>query len=181
MARNAATIDYRQDYYRGFAKIYFDKILATLIEFGDLRNETGLILDFGCGVGHLKRELKNRVVGYDIIPELSDVKNYRELIPAQIVLSGVLEHLYGEEIAVLMGEFKQMNPKANLLVYLPTENWVSKIAMRLAGQKNAHDDHVSGYKKINEIIEKFYYPKTRRYIFFGMAQLTKYEPLSKNK
>lgn len=177
MARNSTTIDYRQDYYRGLAKIYFNKILETLIEFGDLRKEKGLILDFGCGLGHLKKKLKNQVVGYDIIPELSDVKNYQELIPKQIVLSGVLEHLYREEIIALLDEFKQMNPQANLLVYLPTENWASKIAMRLAGQKNAHDDHVSGYREINEIIEKAYYPETRRYIFLKMAQLTKYAPL----
>ena len=181
MARNATTVDYRQDYYRGFSKIYFNKILETLIKFGDLRKEKGLILDFGCGFGHLKKKLKNNVVGYDIIPELSDVKNYRELIPKQIVLSGVLEHLYGGEIKVLMNEFKQMNPRANLLVYLPTENWVSKIAMRLAGQKNAHDDHVSGYKEINKIIEKAYCPETRCYIFFRMAQLTKYVPFSEDR
>lgn len=175
MARNIETIDYREDYYRGFAKIYFDRILETIIEFGELRKESGLILDFGCGLGHLKKRLEGRnVVGYDIIPELSDISDYRGLVPSQIVLSGVLEHLYGDEIKALMQRFKRMNPKANLLVYLPTENWISKIAIRLAGQKNAHDDHVSGYGEINRIIEEEYFPEKRRYLFLRMAQITKY-------
>ena len=175
MARNAETIDYRDDYYRGGAKIYFNRILETIIEFGDLRKGGGLILDFGCGHGHLKKKLPGaNVAGYDIIPELSEVKDYRRLIPDRIVLSGVLEHLYADEIIALLEEFKLMNPRADLLVYLPTENWISKIAMKLAGKKNAHDDHVSGYKEINKIIEKSYYPEKRRYIFLGMAQITKY-------
>ncbi|MFH1583430.1 MAG: hypothetical protein ABIB72_03920 [Candidatus Falkowbacteria bacterium] len=178
MARNTKTIDYRDDYYRGAAKIYFNWILETIIKFGDLRKESGLILDFGCGHSHLKKKLTGiNVVGYDIIPELSEVENYRQLIPAQIVLSGVLEHLYEDEIKVLINEFKQMNRQAVLLVYLPTENWISKIAMRLAGLKTAHNDHVSFYKEINKIIEKDYRPEKRRYIFLGMAQVTKYVPL----
>jgi len=178
MARNAVTIDYRDDYYRGFAKIYFNRILEAIIRFGDLRDEKGLILDFGCGLGHLKNKLKgSNVVGYDIIPELSDVADYRHLIPVQIVLSGVLEHLYGSEIESLIKEFKQINPSAILLVSLPTENWVSKIAMRLSGQKHAHDDHVSQYKEINRIIEKEYFPEKRRYIFLRMAQISKYVPI----
>jgi len=177
MARNADTIDYRDDYYKGFAKIYFDQILETIIKFGDLRKENGLILDFGCGLSHLKKRLVNKnVIGYDIISELSDVEDYHGLNPAQIVLSGVLEHLYPAEISTLLGEFKKMNPRVTLLVYLPTENLVSKIAMRLAGQKNAHDDHVSGYKEINKILEKEYSLEKRRYIFFRMAQITKYAP-----
>lgn len=136
-----------------------------------------MILDFGCGHGHLKKRLKGlNVVGYDIIPELSDVSDYRGLVPSQIVLSGVLEHLYGQEIETLIKEFKQMNPKASLLVYLPTENWVSKIAIRLAGQKNAHDDHISKFQEINRIIEKGYYPERRKYVFLRMAQVTKYVP-----
>lgn len=179
MARNTNTIDYREDYYRGIAKFYFNWILETIIKFGNLRKESGLIFDFGCGHGHLKDKLKGlNVIGYDIIPELSDIEDYRKLVPGQIVLCGVLEHLYLREIKVLLEEFRGMNPRAVLLVCLPTENWISKIAMRLAGQKNAHDDHVSRYKEINEIIEKKYFPEKRSYLLFGMAQITKYVPLN---
>ena len=74
----------------------------------------------------------------------------------------------------ILTEFILMNEKVKLLVYLPTENWVSKIAMRLAGQKNAHDDHVSKYKNINKILEKKFILKKRKYIFARMAQVIYY-------
>jgi len=177
MGKNSNTIDYRDDYYKGFSKIYFDRILETLITFGDLRNEKGLILDYGCGVGHLKKKLPDsNVIGYDIIAELSDVDDYKTLSPQKIVLSGVLEHLKLDETENLLKNFKKMNPHAALLVFLPTENPVSKIAMYLAGQSNAHDDHISRYKDINTLIEKYYSPEKRKYIFLKMAQITKYTP-----
>lgn len=128
-------------------------------------------------MGHLKRILKGKnIVGYDIVPELSDVKDFRQLMPKKIVLSGVLEHLYLSDIEKLLQEFLGMNPWAELLVFLPTENFVSKVAMTLAGQANAHDDHVSKYKEINKLIEKYYYPEKRKYLFLKMAQITKYSP-----
>ncbi|MFH1523296.1 MAG: methyltransferase domain-containing protein [Patescibacteria group bacterium] len=180
MGRNTNTIDYREDYYKGFAKIYFNTILQIIIDFGKLKNESGLILDYGCGFGHLKIKLNRpNVVGYDIIPELSDINDYRNLKPQKIVLSNVLEHLYLDEIDSLLKEFVKMNSTAELLVSLPTENFVSKIAKRLSGLPSAHDDHVSKYKQINQLIEKYYYPNRRKYIFLKMSQITKYVPINK--
>lgn len=178
MGKNSNTIDYRNDYYKGFSKIYFDKILETLIFFGGLRDEKGVILDYGCGVGHLKKKLQNsNVIGYDILPELSDIADYKTLFPQKIVLSGVLEYLSLKEIENLLKNFLKMNPRAILLVFLPTENPISRVAMRLADQNNAHDDHISKYKDINALIEKYYYPEKRKYLFLKMAQITKYTPL----
>lgn len=175
MARNTKTIDYREDYYWGPAAFYNRRNMGTAIKLGDLENEKGLILDFGCGVGHLKKTLnKNNIVNYDIIPELSETFDYRGLKPNKIVLISVLEHLHLNEIDKLMNEFLMMNPEAELTVLLPTENFVSKIAMRLAGQSNAHDDHVSKYKDINKIIDKYYSPVKRVYNFLRMAQITQY-------
>lgn len=182
MARNTENIDYRIDYYRGAAKIYFNEISKTIIRIGDLKNENGLILDYGCGVGHLKKALWDRnVIGYDIIPELSDVVDYQILRPQKIVLSGVLEHLYLDEIEKLLQKFIGMNPLAELLVFLPTENFVSRVAMLLANQKNAHDDHVSKYREINRLIEKYYFLERRKYLFFRMAQISRYSPAKKDR
>lgn len=182
MARNTKTIDYRDDYYHGPAAIYNRWNMKTAVKLGNLEDGTGLILDFGCGVGHLKKALrKSNVVNYDIIPELSEISDYQELKPDKIVLISVLEHLHLDEIDKLMKDFLLMNPKAELTVLLPTENFVSKIAMRLAGQSNAHDDHVSKYKDINKIIEKYYHPQKRVYNFLRMAQITKYINRNQNR
>jgi len=169
----APSIDYTKGYYRGFTRIYFDWILNTLIKMGDLKNEKGLILDFGCGAGRLKKKLPQcNIIGYDIIPELSDVDDYRRLKPTKIVLSSILEHISLEEIENLLQGFLKI--KAELLVFLPTENIFSKIAMTLSNQSRAHDDHVSKYKDINRLVEKYYHVDKRKYLFLRMAQLTKY-------
>jgi SAM-dependent methyltransferase len=159
-------------------KYYFNCILKNLIKFGNLKKEKGIILDYGCGVGRLKKKLgKNNIIGYDIIPELSEIDDFTKIKPVKIILSGVLEHMRLNEIEGLLCQFMVMNPTAELLVYLPTENFISKIAMILNGMKNAHDDHISKYTNINKMIEKYYFPEKRKYIYLRMAQITKYAPL----
>lgn len=178
MAQNTKKIDYKIDYYRGPAGIYFRKILSTMIKMGELEKEDGLILDYGCGLGHFKKMLgKEKVLGYDIEKSLSEIEDYRKLKPAVIVLSGVLEHIRLKGQEALLREFLAMNPQVRLLVYLPTENLASKIAMRLAGQPHAHADHVAGYREINQLLEKYFYLKKRKYIFCRMAQASYYIPL----
>jgi len=177
MGRNSDQIDYRKDYYKGIAAIYFRKILSTIIKYGDLKNEDDLVLDFGCGVGHLKKTLKkDNIIGFDIEPELTKIENYKNLSPKKIVLSGVLEHLYLPEVEDLLDDFLTMNKAVELLVYMPTENWVSKIAMRLARKTNAHDDHVSSYQEINVILDRYFQLKKRKYIFFHMAEISHFVP-----
>jgi len=153
MARNSPNIDYSEDYYKGFAKLYFNGILKKIIEFGSLKEEEGIILDFGAGVGHLKKILNDKkVINYDIIPELSDVKDYKTIKPNKIVCNAVLEHLYREEIDDLMKDFKKMNPKAELLVFLPTENFFSKLGMILT--RNKKITHPARAKKGNTTLAK---------------------------
>src|SRR3989339_824924 len=124
MARNTLAVDYKEDYWLGPAKIYHSALITAVIKLGNLREENGLILDFGCGVGHLKKLLPGKnIIGYDIIPELSDVSDYKNLKPNKIVLISVLEHLHLNEIDKLLQEFLAMNPQADLIVLLPTENF----------------------------------------------------------
>lgn len=168
-------MNYEEDYYKGLAKHYFMDVLKKIVEFGNLTEEKGTILDYGCGHKHLKELIPGtKYVGYDVIKELSDVKDYKTIQPTKIVCSGVLEHLPEEEIKKLIADFKVMNPKHELLVFLPTENIVSQIGMILTGQKEAHDDHVTKYKKGNQILEEEYEIVQREYIWFNMAQITHY-------
>jgi hypothetical protein len=179
MARNSINIDYRHDYYKGIARIYFEGILKAIISLGGLCSESGVILDYGCGHSHLKRMLnKKNVIGYDIIPELTETEDYRTIKPDKIVMSGVLEHLYLHEIRKLLDDFQAMNPHAVLITYLPTENLMSKIGKNILGQRNAHDDHVSAYTDINSLVEERYFPEKRKYIYFNMAQITRYAPIN---
>ena len=143
-------MDYREDYYKGIAGIYFRRVLQTIIRMGNLRKEAGLILDYGCGVGHLKHALPAKnVIGYDVLPELTEVKDYRKLKPSAIVCNAVLEHLTLEQLKKVIDDFKNMNKEALLITALPTENIVSRIGMVLTGYTEAHDDHKSTLEEVN--------------------------------
>ena len=53
-------VDYsKENYYVGLPGIYFNRILDKLIEYGNLKQEEGIVLDFGCGIGKIKQRLKN--------------------------------------------------------------------------------------------------------------------------
>lgn len=164
-------MDFTQDYYKGIAKIYFNRILDRIIDFGNLKREDGLILDFGCGVGHLKKRLKGKnVVGYDIIPELTDISDYTKLKPSVIVCNAVLQYLGADKIEETLRNFKKMNDNAKLITVLPRKNWVSKIGITLTGLVEAHDDKL-GLKDVNVILER-YCKLERRERVFTMAEVS---------
>ena len=169
-------LDYsKEDYYKGLFAIYFNRILDRVIEYGNLKQEKGIVLDFGCGLGKLKQRLKKyetKVVGYDILPSVSDVKDYRTIKPSKIVCNQVLEHLTREEIEKTIKSF--IKTKANLIVSLPTENILSKIGMLVTGNLNYHEDHKTRYRDVNKIVEKYYKIVKRCYVF-TMTQITYYK------
>lgn len=146
-------MDYREDYYIGGSGFYFKRIIKTIINFGELTQEPGPILDFGCGVGHLKKTVGATVVGYDIIPELSDVTDYRKVKPTVIVCNNILEHFDLPELERLLRTFKKMNSKAKLITAIPTENILSRIGMLFTGEWEAHADHKSKLKEINTLLD----------------------------
>lgn len=146
---------YSEDYYKGVTKIYFNQILSKIIKFGNLNKEKGLILDFGCGFNYLKKTLKNKnVVGYDIIPKLTDVKDYKNLKPGVIVCNSVLEHLDEEGLRRTLSDFISMNKNVKLITAIPTENFISRIGMILTGYNWAHSDHKLKLKEINKILRE---------------------------
>ena len=66
--------------YSGFSRYYFRKLLNSIINVGCLTRRSIRVLDFGCGNGELKKLLPNaNIIGYDIIPHLSDVDDWRKV------------------------------------------------------------------------------------------------------
>src|SRR3990167_821361 len=169
--RKEERVNYTEDYYTGLGGVYFRKVLSTIIRMGNLEDAPGLklILDFGCGVGHLKRALPfAKVIGYDILPENTDIEDYRYLKPDVIVCNAVLEHLSEAQIRHTLGEFVRMNPNAMLLVALPTENLISKIGMVLTTHMTAHDDHELKLRAVNRVLSEFGSCLERKRVFTMM-------------
>lgn len=162
---------YQIDYYKGILGIYNRKIMTHFIRLGELWNRR-LILDFGCGVGHLRTRVQN-VVGYDINPELSDIEDYKSMKPEVIVAAASLQYLNPKQ----MDDFLQfaIKSKAELVTVIPTENIAAKLAMIILNKPYAHDDHLFGYKHINRILEKHFKVKKRKYLCLSMVQLTIYD------
>ena len=170
-------IDFTKDYYKGLKGIYLNRILDKVIELGNLKQEKGLILDYGCGTGKLKQKLRKynaNIVGYDVISSLSDVKDFRSLKPSKIVCNAVLELMSKEEIEALLKDFLRMNPHADLIVSFPTKNIISKTAALIANT-DYHHGHKINYKEASKIIQKYYTLVKRSYVL-TLSQVTKYSP-----
>lgn len=113
------------------------------------------ILDFGCGAGWLKDKLKSLgydVVGYDVTPEHSDIKDYRKVKAKKIFALDVFEHIPETEIIDIIKEFKKNNEDFELIVAIPTENWISRKIRKFLGKPERVKDHITPMKKILDIL-----------------------------
>lgn len=138
-----------------------------------------LILDFGCGEGFIKKLSKGKnVVGYDCLPEYSDIQDYRSLKPDLIVCSHVLEHLNIHELNSLLDDFKRMNPKAKLAVAFPTETIISGIATSLLSivSVHVHADHKSKYPSVMKELSKSFDLVEEFNVFLGLTKICYYIP-----
>ena len=151
--------------YKGIIGIYFNKVIDDIIKLGNLKEEEGLILDFGCGVSIIRDRLPHRnIIGYDIVPELSDIDDYKQLTPNKVISNAVCEHLTKKELEEVLNNFKKMNVQT-LVVGLPTENKLSKFLSIIVKRRRTRHDHKLKLNTINEMIEKRYNLIKRKAVF----------------
>jgi 2-polyprenyl-3-methyl-5-hydroxy-6-metoxy-1,4-benzoquinol methylase len=151
-----------------FQRVYFSSIINNIISFADLRDTSKTILDFGCGEKILSKKLQNvNVLNYDIKPEYSDYKTYKNLKFDIVVFNHVLMYFYPNEIENLMDELKLINPKCKIIIGLGKQNLVSKIGKFITGNINAHIDTKSSYNaQIDILNKKSKINKIKKNIFF---------------
>ncbi|MBU1622503.1 MAG: class I SAM-dependent methyltransferase [Nanoarchaeota archaeon] len=144
-----------------FIRYYFNKLINTAIKMAKFQpNET--ILDFGCGNQYLKHKLpQHNIIGYDIIPEMSDVENYRSVHPDVIFANSVFEHLTAEELHKTLQSFNQ----ARLITITPVENILARILVTFVPSvSESWDDHKLNHKQIHKIIKRYYSLKKEKTI-----------------
>ena len=148
--------------YKGIAKIYFLKILSTIIKLGNLKNTQQTILDFGCGHGTLAKLVpKSNIIGYDIIPEWSDISIW-EQVPFDIFVSNQTFYLIEKnKLEEIFRKIKELNPSTKLIIGMSRKSTLNKIGMLILNYKNAHDgyklephEEISLIKKYCKIIKK---------------------------
>lgn len=130
-------VDYT-DTYDGLKGIYFNSIIDKIISIGDLDKNNVKILDFGCGVGKLKEKLGKKVVGYDIVEELSDVKDWRKVKFDVVVANEVFYLMTPKEIINFLDKIYEMNPSAKLIIRISTHGIINRIAAFFAGNLNPY-------------------------------------------
>tara|TARA_Y100000310_G_C20655354_1_gene801701 strand:+ start:1265 stop:1795 length:531 start_codon:yes stop_codon:yes gene_type:complete len=155
------------------AKVYFRWKVMTAIKLAGLKKDDK-ILDYGCGDGWLEHKLKNyNIIGYDLNPEKSFVKDYTKVRPTKIFVLDVFEHIPGGVIKEIVKNFKKMG-NFELIVSQPTENWLSRAVRRMIGKKAVPDEHITRYEEIVKILEREF-RLVKKVNFFTVCHLFLFE------
>ncbi len=153
--------------YTGITSLYFYSILSTIIKIGGLKSTNKTILDFGCGYGTLKKLLPgSNVIGYDIVPEYSDVKDWRTVQIDIFVANQVFYALQSSEVENILLQLRQLNPSAKLIIGTSRKGLLNKIGMFLFNKRQAHDGYKLEPKDELLLLSKHCKLLSRRSIFF---------------
>ena len=125
--------------YSGLSKYYFQHLLRMIVKVGRLKRHGVFVLDFGCGSGELKRLLgSEKVVGYDLIQELSDLSDWREADFNLLVANQVFYSFNREELNLLLCELRRLKPELELVVGISRRGLLNNIGKFLFGRPSAH-------------------------------------------
>lgn len=135
-------------------RTYFRLKIISAINLASL-NKRDIILDFGCGGGWLEKKLANfKIYGYDKNPAKTFIKDYRKIKPTKIFALDVFEHISINEIKKIIDNLKKLNGKFELIVSIPTENWISRKVRKLVGKNEVPKEHITKYDEILKILNE---------------------------
>ena len=135
-------------------KIYFSLKIRLAIKLAKLK-KNDVILDFGCGGGWLEKKLRNyNIAGYDVNPKKTFIKDYQLVNPDKIFALDVFEHVPKAEIGKILKNFKNMSSTFDLIVSIPTENFISRKARKLLGKSEIPKEHITKYSDILELLNE---------------------------
>lgn len=153
------------------SSIYFNNIFDNIIKLiSDNSKRKIKILDFGCGNGYLKkRSKKNKqlnVIGYDIVKELTDVKNWKIIKFDYFVSCHVFTYLKKKKIEDIIKYIKKNRPKTKVIVAITKQGWLNKLGAYILNEPDAHTNfNLSPIEELN-ILSKHMKIIKKKNIFF---------------
>ena len=157
-------------------KYYFLSIINEIIKISNLKSTKKTILDFGCGNKIFSKFLPNKkIFNYDINPLYSEVKSYKSLKFDIVIFNHVLMYLKAKQIREILTNIKNKNPKCEIVLSLSRQNLISKIAMILTLNFNAHAKTSSTYKEQLYQLDKIALLKKKKTGIFGITDIFFYK------
>ncbi|MDC0192809.1 hypothetical protein OAJ89_05810 [Alphaproteobacteria bacterium] len=135
------------------SNLYFQYMKKKIIEIGNFK-EKKIILDYGAGKGELKQlnnKLNNKstIINYDIIKELSDVDDWKNVKFDTIVFCQVLVLIEPDEIKKMLEFLRKSNSNLEIITIISSQSLLNKIGGFLLGHFDSH-----GHTKTNPLLEK---------------------------
>lgn len=155
-------------YYNGLQGIYFNKVIKTIIKIGKLDITNKNILDFGCGLGQLKKKLgyKKNIINYDINPNFTEINNWEDVEFDYFVSNQVFYQLTMFELDQILKKLKSKNPGINLIVGISKRSILNKIGKILLFKFDAHKNTKLNKKDELSILLKHFKIVEHKSVFF---------------
>ena len=164
---------YKKIYSKKFSiyGIYFKSIIKTICKILKNINNKSIILDFGCGEGYLKKIYNNKdnmhhIINYDVIPEKSEINDYKNLKYDIVIASHVFCLFSEKELNNFIQSEIKKNKDIKFIVAIGRQGLISKIAQLITNKRSSNSYNQLTGKQEFEIISKYKRLAFKKNIFF---------------
>ena len=158
--------------YNLISGLYFNLNYLIIANVCDFKNKK--VLDFGGGLGYLKKKLVKkgaRVKIYDIVEELSDIKDYKKIKFDIVIFSHVLMYVRENDIKKILTHFASFK-KITIISCFSNQTIINKFFAFILGHPNPHEDTKTPPQKEEKLLKNFFrVEKSLNFFFFKVLVL----------
>ena len=139
------------------SSIYFNFNYFVVSNICNFKNKK--VLDFGGGLGFLKKKLLKkgaRVKIYDIVKELTEIKNYKKCKFDIVIFCHVLMYIKEKDIRKIFYHLLKSR-KITIIACFSNQTIINKIFGFMLGHSKPHKDTKTSPKKEEELLKNFFY------------------------
>ena len=149
--------------------LYFNDIIKNIINLIPIDKHIR-VLDFGCGFGYLKKKIKKnsniKIINYDIINELTEVKDWRKVRFDYLVSTHVFMYLKKKELEKLLINLRKHNQNLKLIVTISKQGLLNNLGKFILNETEAHKGTLLKTNSELKLLKKKIKIIKKRNIFF---------------